>query len=237
MLNLLVSVLLPPTSLVVLALILLLLGGRRSRGLATLLTAVVVLLAIPLLSTMALDTLAPPSQPPGPPPAAIVILAADSIRIQGPDELEPGPLTLDRLRKGAALARRTALPVLVSGGRANSATSLAAMMARSFKDDFGISVHWDEGESRDTWENARDSAAILKPAGITRIYLVTHFWHMRRALLAFRAAGLDPVPESVRQPYLPPLTFRHFLPRPTAWYRSYLAIHEWVGVIYYSLRQ
>ena len=60
---------------------------------------------------------------------------------------------------------------------------------------------------------------------------------MRRALIAFRAAGLDPVPASVRAPYRPPLTLEQLMIRPSAWYSSYLALHEWVGLAYYSVRR
>ncbi len=237
MLNFVADVLLPPTSLAVIALLLLLLGGRRARVGATVLIAAVVVLAVPEVSTLLLNSLAPAAAPEGPPPGAIVILSADAIHVPGPEDLEPGSLTLDRLRAGAALQRQTGLPVLVSGGQTNSLMSLAGMMGRSLRDDFGVPVKWEEGHSRDTWENAADSAALLKPAGITRIYLVTHFWHMRRALLAFRAAGLDPVPAPVRAPYHPPLSVEQIVFRPASWYTSYLALHEWVGLAYYTLRR
>ena len=106
MLNFVVDVLLPPTSLTVLALLLLIFGGRRSRAMATVLTAIVVVLAIPAVAGALLDSLAPPSAPAGPEPGAIVILSADAVHLPGADDLEPGPLTLDRLRAGAALERR-----------------------------------------------------------------------------------------------------------------------------------
>ena len=237
MLNFVVDVLLPPASPAVLALLLLLAGGRWARRIAAILIALLVVLAIPVVAGSLLDSLAPPVAAPGPAPAAIVILSADAVHLPGADDLEPGLLTLDRLRAGAALQRRTGLPVLVSGGQTHSQMSLAGMMTRSLRDDFGVTARWEEDRSQDTWENAADSAALLKPAGITRIYLVTHFWHMRRALVAFRAAGFDPVAAPVRAPYRPPLTIEDFLFRPSAWYTSYLAIHEWVGLAYYSVRR
>ena len=238
MLNFVVDVLLPPTSLAVLALLLLLLGGRRARALATVLVGIVVLLAVPAVSFVLLETLAPSeAASEGPAPAAIVVLSADAIRRPGPADLEPGSLTLDRIRAGAMLQRNTGLPLLVSGGPTDSIMTLAGMMARSLKDDFGVDVQWQEGHSRDTWENAIDSAAVLRPTGIKRVYVVTHYWHMRRAVLAFRAAGLDPVPAPVRPPYQPPLTIEQFVPRPSAWYSSYIAVHEWIGLTYYKTRQ
>jgi uncharacterized SAM-binding protein YcdF (DUF218 family) len=233
-----VDYLLPPPSLAVLVLLLLLFGGRRARLLAVGLTGVLVLLGMPLIGRGLLNSLAPGPPPPGPPPAAIVILSADAVQRDGPNDLGPGRLTLDRMRAGAALQRRTGLPVLVSGGHVEgSQMSLAGMMARSLRDDFRIPVRWEEGRSRDTWENAACSAAILKPAGITRVYLVTNFWHMRRALVAFRAAGLDPVAAPVREPYWPAFSPTDLLDRASAWYDSYLGVHEWIGLLYYSVRR
>ncbi len=235
--NLVVDVLLPPASLAALAL-LLLLAGRRLRWLAAPVVALLVLLGIPLVATGLLNSLAPPAGTEGPPPAAIVILSADAIRMQGPDDLEPGPLTLDRVRAGAALQRRTGLPVLVSGGEfLHSQTTLAKVMATSLTDDFGVPVQWQEDRSLDTWQNAEFSAAILRREHISRVYLVTHFWHMRRAMLAFRAFGLDPVPASVRPPYRPPFSPLQLVLNAVAWFNSYVALHEWVGLGYYRLRR
>ncbi|MDP9095351.1 MAG: YdcF family protein [Pseudomonadota bacterium] len=158
--------------------------------------------------------------------------------MQDPNALEPGPLTLDRTRASAALARRTGLPILVSGGELPDLhMTLAAMMAQSLHEDFGLDAKWQEDRSRDTWENAEFTTTILRQAGVRRIYLVTHDWHMRRSLLAFQHFGLDPVPVSVRPPFAPPLSWRRFVITPVAWFNSYIAIHEWVGLAYYAARR
>ena len=237
-LNLVADILLPPASLAVLAL-LLLFCGRRARMAAGLLLAMLIGLGLPIVSTALLNSLSPPETPDtGPLPAAIVILSADGIRIEDPSALEPGPITLDRLRAGAALARRSGLPILVSGGQLPEFNmTLAMMMAQSLHDDFRLDARWLEGRSRDTWENAEFSAAILRDAGIQRIYLVTHDWHMRRSLLAFRHFGLEPVSASVRPPFTPPISWRRFIPSPVAWFNSYIALHEWVGLAYYATRR
>lgn len=238
MLNLVVDILLPPGSLAILALVLLL-GGRPGRVGAGIVLAVLICLGLPIVATALLNSLAPSSATTtGAEPAAIVILSADATRIQGAVDLDPGPLTLDRIRAGAALARRTGLPILVSGGAiVDATTTLAAMMTTSLRDDFGLTTRWHEDRSRDTWENAEFSAAMLHDAGIRRIYLVTHDWHMRRSLLAFRHFGLDPVPISVRPPYTPPFSWRRLIISPVAWFNSYIGLHEWVGLAYYATRR
>ena len=237
MINLVADILLPPASLAVLALALLLLGGRLSRVASILMLLILVTLGLPIVATELMNSLSPPTEAAGPEPQAIVILSADAIRVPQPDDLDPGLLTLDRLRAGAALARRTGLPILVTGGAVFGAqTTLAGMMQTSLQGDFRLQARWEENASRDTWENAEFSAAILHAAGITRVYLVTHDWHMRRSLLAFRHFGLDPVAVSVRPAYTPSFSWRGLVISPVAWFNSYIALHEWLGWAYYTVR-
>ena len=68
-----------------------------------------------------------------------------------------------------------------------------AQMRLVLEDEWKVPVTWLEDEANNTAENARKSFAILSPAGITRVYLVTHAWHMRRAQTAFENAGFQVV--------------------------------------------
>ena len=238
------GLLLPPTGCIVLiAAGLLLRGGWRRFGRrltwASLIT--LILLGMPVVADNMLRTLEPnlPTTPPADrPPQAIVVLSAESIHTPEEDlGARPGLLTLDRLRTAAMLHRRTGLPILVSGGAPHlGAPSLAAVMARSLHDDFQSPARWIEPKSADTWENARFSADILRAEGISSIYLVTHAWHMRRALLAFHATGLTvtAAPTSLDQP--PELDLDDFIPRAGGWQTSYFALHEWIGYAWYKLR-
>lgn len=103
--------------------------------------------------------------------------------------------TLHRLRYAAWLHRRTGLPVLVTGGAPfGEDTAEALLMQAALEEDFQIRPKWAETRSRNTHENAVFSKEILAAAGIRRVYLVTHAWHMPRAQWAFINAGLDVVP-------------------------------------------
>jgi uncharacterized SAM-binding protein YcdF (DUF218 family) len=51
-----------------------------------------------------------------------------------------------------------------------------------------------EGASRNTRENALNSAALMQAEGLRHAWLVTGAVHMPRALAAFRTAGVDAVP-------------------------------------------
>jgi uncharacterized SAM-binding protein YcdF (DUF218 family) len=102
-------------------------------------------------------------------------------------------LSLERLRYGVWLGRETGVPVAFSGGvgwgqpEAKSEARIAAQIAAS---EFNRPLKWVEDLSRDTRENAERSVALLKPAGVQHIVLVTHAWHMPRSVHEFeRAAG------------------------------------------------
>ncbi len=235
------ELLLPPTSLALLALLIVAFWRRPAGRVAAALVLLVLLAAsLPLVSQAALASLDPPpeaSPESGERPGAIIILSAEVERTAEPDGADIGPLTLERERAGAALHRRTGLPVLVTGGVVTAPPPVAEQMARSLPADFGVPVEWVEPRSATTWENARFSAPMLRAAGIGRVYVVTHAWHMRRAVLAFRRAGLDPVPAVVRTDPWPRWTLSELLPRTSAWRSSYFAAHEWLGLLAYSLRR
>ena len=76
-----------------------------------------------------------------------------------------------------------------TGYAQEGSTSEAKVAAKIAADEFARPIRWIESESRDTRENATLTMALLKPAGINHIVLVTHGFHMRRALRAFTAAA------------------------------------------------
>jgi uncharacterized SAM-binding protein YcdF (DUF218 family) len=218
------------------------------RALAAFGLGALLLLAVPATATTLIASLEqglPLTAPASNPPAAIVILGGDGSETAHTDDdrgdaqgFGVGPLSLQRERAGAALQRRTGLPVLVTGGRVDrGAPPIALLMARSLVADFAVPVTWVEPDSASTWENATRSAAILGAAGIHSVYLVTQAWHMRRAGLAFRRAGLmvTAAPTQIDPP--PSWQAGEFVPRVSAWSRSYYALHEWVGCAYYAWRR
>jgi uncharacterized SAM-binding protein YcdF (DUF218 family) len=109
--------------------------------------------------------------------------------------------SLFRLRYGIWLGRQTGLPVAASGGLgwgpANTSFQAEAdRMAEIAQAEYGAPLRWVEATSRDTHENAVNTLAVLRPAGIREIVLVTHGTHMPRALREFRAAAAADAPSS-----------------------------------------
>lgn len=110
---------------------------------------------------------------------------------------QPSPSTLVRLRYGAHLAQATGLPLGFAGGVgwANAGTGVAseAQAAESALAVWRLPLRWRDDQSRDTAENAARMKELLARDGITRIAVVTHAWHMPRALHHFRAQGFQTV--------------------------------------------
>lgn len=235
---------LPPTS----AIALLLLGAlmrRMQRGPGRLLqwlgVAWLALASTPCFGGLLLHSLqrdeALPADGPLPEAQAIVVLSAGADRI-GAEYGGPviGPMTMQRLRYAAALHRRSALPILVSGGvPAAGSPSLAAMMERTAERELGVDVRWAEGRSADTFGNARYSADLLRAAGVERVLLVTSAWHMPRAKAAFERFDVEvtAAPTAFRGELIS--SWRSLVPHWTGLRDTCLAMHEWGGRITYAL--
>lgn len=172
-------------------------------------------------------------------PTAIVILAGGTRfdRRERPDPERPNPRTTERVLHGAWVARVTRLPVLVSGGRPYPDRSAeAVLMKRLLEQRLATPVRWVEDHSRDTEGNARESAKLLLPAH-RRILLVTHAYHMPRALRAFERAGLQPI--AVPHGFLgtpDPTSPFGWLPSASGANVNWLAAHEGIGGLWYRLR-
>lgn len=169
---------------------------------------------------------------------AIVVLGAD-LRREAPEYGGDtvGRLTLERVRYGAKLHRESGLPVLVTGGAAKpSELAVGFAMQESLQRDFSVPVKWVETEAKNTYGNARFSADILRPVGITKVYLVTHAWHMLRARLAFEAMGLQVVPAPTAFIAKPKPEIGDFAASASGLLMSYFAFYEGVGYLWYSIR-
>jgi uncharacterized SAM-binding protein YcdF (DUF218 family) len=223
---------LPPASLLLLGLLGLWLLARRPR-LARILIALSLgslwLLATPIVA----DAITRRSEPYAPldwsqaaSAQAIVILGGGEHRDWAPEYGGPAAdaVLLDRLAYGAFVARRTGLPILVTGYRIE-----ASAMRESLRRSFGIDPRWVDDQSYDTFQNAQHAVRILQADGIHRLILVTSGTHMRRSLREFTAAGAEvvPAPHGMLGPSR--IYFRSWIPRPDSLLRSYASLYELLG--------
>ncbi len=247
--NILSALILPPLGPLMLVALGLLLLGRLPRT-GRMLAWSGVALGIAMITPASVGTLLEPlediplAEPASLAGADAIVILSGGLRDYAPEYggATVNRITLERVRYGARLARQSGLPVLVSGGTPSRHAGArgpgeAELMKKTLEEDFRVPVKWVEGRSLDTRQNADFSAAMLRPAGVKRVVLVTHAAHMRRSVEAFEHAGLAVVPA--------PTAFfggrgkdDNLLPRlpniNTAYAGGYAA-HEWVGILAYRL--
>lgn len=235
--------LLPPLNLILLGtagLLLLRSRPRLGKGLIAAALALLYLLSTTVVADAllgALETRPALPEVPHDKAGAIVVLGAGTYfnaPEYGGDTVKP--LGLERLRYAARLHRATGIPILVSGGHPAGGTAEGLLMKAALENDFRVPVRWTETASRNTYENARFAYRILKRAGITRIYLVTQAWHMPRAARAFEKAGFDVIPAPTGFTTRNRTTPLDFLPRADNLLKSYYAMHEGIGLVWYALK-
>ena len=143
----------------------------------------------------------------------------------------------ERLRYGVWLSRETSLPLAFSGGTGHGGPgpSEAEIAARIAKLEFGHPLRWIETQSRDTNENAMRTLPLLKEHGVEHVVLVTHGFHMRRALAAFeRASHRTSIPMSVTAAPMGTqssyrMHARDWLPSRAGFDMVNMTLHEWLG--------
>jgi uncharacterized SAM-binding protein YcdF (DUF218 family) len=246
--NAVAACLLPPLNGLLLALLGFLLLRRRPRLGRWLIGSGFVLLfilSLPLVAHLLLRPLE--NRYPVLPFATLASIEADAVVVLGGGRYLAAPefdgrddvqgRTLQRLRYAALLAKALNKPLLVSGGRPDGgASSEAEAMQTVLRRDFGVEARWLEAGSGNTLENARNSAQLLGGQGVRRIVLVTHAWHMPRSVAAFEATGLSVLPAPTAYVSSQPLTPLDFIPRASALDWSSVALHEWIGMVWYALR-
>lgn len=167
-------------------------------------------------------------------PQAVVVLGAGRRPRNGQFALTTRGLR--RLQLAVELAQEHDLPLMVSGGisgtpRADNEPTEAQLMAELVRRRWPTMVVLEEGQSRNTWENAVFSGELLGQRGIDEIILVSDRSHLPRALLCFQSQGV-----------LAQAAWRKRLPK-QEWVPSAGALsmvpeiwYEWLALVWYHLR-
>ena len=136
---------------------------------------------------------------------------------------------------GYYLAKQKALPLIFSGGgvqkikEAQNAKSDFALMQKL--SDSNLTIYY-EDKSLNTKQNAKFSAKLFDKYKLPKkIYLVTSAYHMQRAMLYFKKYGFTVIPKFVDYKVDNSYTFYDFLPQMNSFKNSYLALHEYIGLI------
>ncbi|CAG0965774.1 hypothetical protein MTYP_00982 [Methylophilaceae bacterium] len=241
--NVIAAFLLPPLSMLLLFLLGLLVMRRSLRIARILLIISLVslwLCSTPYVTTHAMQYLERQTSPLAEGDAdAIVVLGSGHYfgapEYGGQDTVSDAMLV--RLRYAAELHRKTGKPVMVAGGMPEgNGVSEAGQAALVLEQEFGVPVRWQESASRNTYENAKHAYGMLQQAGVSRIYLVTHAWHMPRSSAAFRQAGFEVVEAPTRFTTRYRTSILSFLPNADAMTDARWFFHELVGRCWYRLR-
>lgn len=159
----------------------------------------------------------------------------------------------DRVLYAARLYHAGIAPlVIVSGGHGSLENPGAASEASAMADmlvafDVPRDAVLIEGNSRNTYENAVESADLLSTRGWTRVVLVTSAMHMPRAYAAFTRENLDvtPAPTDYLLTYSdwsfytrldPAIMLMNLLPKAEYLEITERAIKELLGILVYRLR-
>ena len=130
------------------------------------------------------------------------------------------------------------LPILVSGGKTKGTKhpSEAEVIVSQFdRQNAQILPMVIEDVSTNTYENALQSAHIVRSRGSDNVLLVTSEEHMLRALAAFRGRGIDPIALPVFTIERGPLQWQDFFPTAGGARTTTRALHEIYGILNYLL--
>lgn len=240
--NLIVGLVLPPGGLILLGLFGVALARRRTKtgiSIAVFALLALYLLSMPIVGTRLLQVVEEPYRDPTEDRGAnaIVVLGGGSYPRApeyGRDTVSTA--TLERLRYAAHLHKLTGKPVLVTGGNPAGLQTSEAEQMQAALHEFGVTTHWVENGSNNTFENAQLTYKLLQPAGIDSIYLVTHAWHMPRSKMAFEKSGMRVVPASLHYSINRRSRILDFVPDVGALTNSAQFFHEIVGMAWYHLR-
>ena len=171
---------------------------------------------------------------------AVIVLSGMLNPVSRKGRLEFGE-AVDRIHAGAKIIRsKKARYILLSGGSGflSNGIDSEAVLLKDWLVEQNINPDQIlvEGESRNTGENAANSAAILRSKNIDSVILVTSAFHMHRGVLTLRKQGIKVIPfpvdfKTLKNYYGP----EYYFPSLERLYLSTLGIKEYAGILAYAV--
>jgi uncharacterized SAM-binding protein YcdF (DUF218 family) len=170
--------------------------------------------------------------------AMIVALPGGKVRAREyPRGETAGPLTVQRMRYAAWLAKASGLPLAIPGGKHDGVFSEAELARNFVENELNQAVALTEHTSLDTRQNALNLAEPLRARNVDTVVLVTDARHMPRAAAVFETLGFKvmraPMAIATGETRFRPLGF---LPTAEGLEVSYDVSHEIVGRLWYAIR-
>ena len=161
--------------------------------------------------------------------SAMVVLAA-GIRTYDPEvplRERLDAATTQRVLTGARLWKQHRFGLVVLSGSPAAETACMEDLITSLGVPAALVTR--EARSRNTRENARFTADILRARGVETVVVVTSATHLRRAVAEFARAGIDAIPAPAELIGKSPLGLDTLLPSSSSIGRTHVALHEILG--------
>ena len=168
-------------------------------------------------------------------PSAIVVLSSGAYNKKTLDGS-----SFNRLFEGFKLYKKYHIPVILSGGYAISAFSVAKIM-RNILLEMGVKKSYiiTEDKSNDTFENALYVLKICKRRNFRRVIIVTSAYHMSRAMFLFNKfkGGIKVIPYPTDFKTDKHYNIYGYIPQLNSLIISDEAMHEYIGYFYYYIKE
>lgn len=225
----------------------LILKGRRDFWFPLLLSTILYLLSIEPVKDfllLPLENSYPPLEENGIDNNTLIVVLGGGIYDKSPEEKNFASLTPDALKRlfyAYRLFLKHGGVLSLSGGKVfknSMVPSEAEVMANILK-ELKVSEEkiFLDDKSLDTFENAKNVAALVKEKNFKNVLLVTSAYHTPRSVMLFEKMGVKVTPaptdyKTDRTDY----QFDSFFPKMSYLKDTFCAIHEYFGIAFYKLK-
>lgn len=173
------------------------------------------------------------------PKGDVIVLLGGGVYGKVPDMTGTGAPSEEmygRIVTAVRLQKKLDVPIIVSGGKVFEHKEAEAPIVRRFLLDLGVAPQKIivEERSRDTFENAQYTKELCRELRLKRPVVVTSAYHLKRAVLSFRKAGMEvtPFPASFKSAQGKQYDWTDYLPGD--YRRVAAAVHEYLGIAFYT---